>query len=330
MCYETELICHVLQWLADTCQYNTTLYCERGHSTFTGATGRHFKLLESLAEFTPLCLTGPGPTFRKSGPSFSLVHLEQFYLARLEIFKMQGKWTFVPWWNESLGLYCPEQCQSTFFFMTSPIRNNFFFHRLGVTLRAWIGWTSFSCWGNFLFLGQSYLCKTSAGHHWVRFCTHPLITVIWIKTYSLTPIWLVLWSQENIFDSAPSYPCCFPYSQMASKLQAVSYPTVLLILFFPLIVPKILLQNHKLLKKKITGKEMAWPAVSNQALHLHSRTHTLTKTHAHIWFQFQMPFLIYISPSILTHNSLFIPSKCSPAWPQSPRPNRITTCHHPN
>lgn len=32
MCYETELICHVLQWLADTCQYNTTLYCERGHS----------------------------------------------------------------------------------------------------------------------------------------------------------------------------------------------------------------------------------------------------------------------------------------------------------
>lgn len=58
-----ELICHVLQWLADTCQYNTTLYCERGHSTFTEATGHYFKPLQSLAEFTPLRLTALGPTF---------------------------------------------------------------------------------------------------------------------------------------------------------------------------------------------------------------------------------------------------------------------------
>lgn len=98
----------------------------RGHLTFTGATGQYFKLLHRLAEFTPLSLTALGPTFRKSGSSFSLAHLEQFYLAWLEIFKMQGKGTFVPWLNESLGLYCPEQCQSTLFSITSPIRKHFF------------------------------------------------------------------------------------------------------------------------------------------------------------------------------------------------------------
>ena len=113
-CYETESIRHVLQWLVHTCHHKTTLHCERGRSAFTGATGHYFKLLGSLVEFTPLSLTALGPTFRKLGLSFSLVHLEQFYLARLDIFKMQGKGTFVPWWNESLGLPCPEQCQSTF------------------------------------------------------------------------------------------------------------------------------------------------------------------------------------------------------------------------
>lgn len=85
-----------------------SLNCERGCSTFTGATGRYYKLLQSLAGFTPLRLTALGPSFRKSGLYFSLVHLEQFYLARPEIFKMEGEGTFVLCWNESPGLFCPE------------------------------------------------------------------------------------------------------------------------------------------------------------------------------------------------------------------------------
>lgn len=152
----------------------------RGHLTFTGATGQYFKLLHRLAEFTPLSLTALGPTFRKSGSSFSLAHLEQFYLAWLEIFKMQGKGTFVPWLNESLGLYCPEQCQSTLFSITSPTRKHFFLLVLIAALTAWIGWTLLSCRGSFLFLGHS--CVTTVGHPWGRFSAH---IVMWTRTYSL-------------------------------------------------------------------------------------------------------------------------------------------------
>lgn len=39
---------------------------------------------------------GLGHTFRKSGRSFSLAHLERFNLAWLEVFKIQVKGTFVP------------------------------------------------------------------------------------------------------------------------------------------------------------------------------------------------------------------------------------------
>lgn len=67
--------------------------------TFPGATGQHFSLLRSLAEFTSLTLTAAGPTLGNRAHRlflffsffFTSMHLEQFYLARLEIFKMGGE-----------------------------------------------------------------------------------------------------------------------------------------------------------------------------------------------------------------------------------------------
>lgn len=69
---------------------NTTLYCERTLDLLgipLASTSSDCKAWLS----SRLSLTALSPIFRKSGLSFSLEHLEQFYLAWLEMFKMQGK-----------------------------------------------------------------------------------------------------------------------------------------------------------------------------------------------------------------------------------------------
>lgn len=92
---------------------------------------------------------------------------------------------------------------------------------------------------------------------------------------------------------------------MASKLQAVSYPTVLLILFFPLIVPKILIQNHKLLKKKWLEKK--WHGRQSRTKHYTcTHAHTRSQKHTHTsGFSFRcLSLYIFLRPS--SHTIVFL------------------------
>lgn len=142
-----------------------------------------------------------------------------------------------------------------------------------------------------------------------------------VLTYSLPPMWSVLQSQERIFWYF-LVPFLVPKSHQNLKhflTSFLSYRVTHFILSFN--CTKHTSLNHKLLKKNITGQKMSWPALLKQALrslththtHIHSRTHLVPVSNA-------FPYIFF--PFILTHNSLFIPSKSGTARPQSPRPNR--------
>lgn len=91
-------------------------YCEIGHSAFTWAMGQLFKLIQNLAEFTPLRLTALGSTFSKAGLSFHWCTWNNFIWLCWKYSKCKEKghlWSLQ--WKESIGIYCPKQCQIPFF-----------------------------------------------------------------------------------------------------------------------------------------------------------------------------------------------------------------------
>lgn len=290
-------------------------------------------------EFTPPPLTALGPNFRKSGPSISLVHLDNFICWGWKESRCEQRGTFVePRWNESLGWCCPEQCQDVIFFITSPNRNDF---PLLSRIFALIGCKALNGLDS-VFAAVLFECEGGGGDLYNRSSLGEIlcpsfVPVMWIQDVSFWHILFLLWGLFCWVKSAfflalifsSHYPCRSPCSRITSKPQAVSYPTVLLVLFFPLIVPNILLQNHKLLKKEITGQEMAWPAVLKQAPHLntHSHTHINALTHTS-GFSFRCLSLYIFPVHPHTHNSLFIPSKSGPARPQPPRPNGPMNRNH--
>lgn len=203
-----------------------------------------------------------------------------------------------------------------------------------VTLTGWVvlNWLNFvyMLWRVFFFL-DSDLCKTTVSYRSTlgeTLCSSfaAVMGIYNVRFWHILPHLKspVLLSQASSFGYIlfllSSSLALFPNRiKLSWWLLRASYPTVLLLLVFLLIAPVLFLQ------KPPTPKENHRP---NNGMDGSLKTspafaHALTQehAHAHIWFQFEMPFLIYFPRSSShTHNSLFIPSKSGSARPQPLRP----------
>lgn len=103
----------------------------------------------------------------------------------------------------------------------------------------------------------------------------------------------------------------------SSAFVRAPHPTVLLILFSPLIAPVILLctpQTHW------PSNGMAGTLKNKDCIRTRTHTHRNGLTHTS-GFSFKCLSLYTLPVHPHTHNSLFIPSKSGHARPQPPRPN---------
>lgn len=256
-----------------------------------GPLANTFKLLQSLAEFTPLRLTALGPTFRKSGPSFSLVHLEQFYLPRLEIFKVQGE----------RGHFFGAVVEWVSWLILSRAMPEDFFHYFPKTV--WFvrltGW---------LHLNRLDIMQVIPGWDSVPICCHGDVNPgCLVLTFSLSLIWSVLLSQGSVLYIYSLPIVSFPVSKSHQNLKQflTSVFTLPCYSFYSFLNNSAKHSSKTANFKKSLAKK--WH-VLKQALRLHTETHS--RTHL-VSVSNAFP---YIFPLIhpRAHNSLFILSKYGP------------------
>lgn len=110
---------------------------------------------------------------------------------------------------------------------------------------------------------------------------------------------LFRWVKRAFLDIfCSNHPPCFPFSSGSFLPYRVTH------FILPFNCTKHTSSKPQTLKKKNHRPRKRRGRQSWNKRCLCTRTHR--RTHAHIWFQFQMPFLIYFPPSILTHTIVFL------------------------